>query len=77
MVRPGDACKGTAKHWSVRVGDRLHRDVAWTYREPVPECPTIAGLVAFLEERVDVEIDGVRQERPVTPWSNRPRGLAR
>lgn len=61
----------------MRVGDRLHRDLAWTYREPVPECPRIAGLVAFLNERVDVEIDGVRQERPVTPWSNRPRGLAR
>jgi uncharacterized protein (DUF427 family) len=61
--------KGTAAYWSVRVGDTLHRDIAWTYREPVPECPRIAGLVAFFNEKVDLVIDGVRQERPESPWS--------
>ena len=61
--------KGTAAYWSVRVGDVLHEDVAWSYAEPVVECPRIAGLVAFFDERVDVDIDGVRQERPRTPWS--------
>ena len=29
----------------------------------------IAGLVAFLDEAVDVFLDGVRQERPVTHFS--------
>lgn len=62
--------KGTAAYWSVRIGDTLHADVAWSYAEPVVECPRIAGLVAFLDERVDVDIDGVRQERPRTPWSS-------
>ena len=62
--------KGTATYWSVRTGEALHRDVAWTYREPVLECPRIAGLVAFLNERVDVVIDGAREERPRTPWSS-------
>ena len=61
--------KGTANYWSVRVGDRLYRDVAWSYRQPVPECPRIAGLVAFFNERVDLIIDGEREERPRTPWS--------
>ena len=61
--------KGTASYWSVRVGDTLHQDIAWTYREPVPECPRIAGLVAFFNEKVDLVIDGVRQERPQSPWS--------
>ncbi len=61
--------KGTAAYWSVQVGDTLHPDVAWTYREPVPECPRIAGLVAFYNERVDLVIDGERQDRPRTPWS--------
>jgi uncharacterized protein (DUF427 family) len=61
--------KGTARYWSVRTGETLHRDVAWTYPEPVPECPRIAGLVAFFNEHVDLVVDGVREERPRTPWS--------
>lgn len=27
--------------------------------------------VAFFNERVDVFVDGERQERPITPWSRR------
>lgn len=61
--------KGTASYFSVRAGDALHNDVAWTYPEPVPECPRIAGLIAFFNEKVDLVIDGVPQERPRTPWS--------
>lgn len=62
--------KGTASYWSVRIGEVLHPDVAWTYREPVPECPRITGLVCFFNESVDLIIDGVPQERPRTPWSS-------
>ena len=61
--------KGTASYWSVRVGEAVHPDIAWTYRNPVPECPRISGLVCFFNERVDLLVDGVRQERPQTPWS--------
>jgi uncharacterized protein (DUF427 family) len=61
--------KGTASYWSVQVGPTLHEDLAWTYPDPVLENPRIAGLVAFFNEHVDLIIDGVRQERPRTPWS--------
>jgi uncharacterized protein (DUF427 family) len=61
--------KGTASYWSVRVGDNLHPDIAWFYPDPIPENPRIAGLVAFFNERVNLVIDGVRQERPRSPWS--------
>lgn len=61
--------KGTASYFSVRAGGRLHEDLAWTYPEPVVECPRIAGLLAFFNERVDLVVDGVREERPTTPWS--------
>jgi uncharacterized protein (DUF427 family) len=61
--------KGTAAYWSVPVGDTLHRDLAWSYAEPVIECPRIAGLVAFFGERVDLWVDGELVERPRTPWS--------
>jgi uncharacterized protein (DUF427 family) len=57
--------KGTARYWSAAGED----DLAWSYPDPIPECPRIAGLVAFFNERVDLVVDGERQERPVTPWS--------
>lgn len=62
--------KGTASYWSVRVGDAVYTDVVWSYPEPVPECPRIAGLVAFFNEKVDLTIDGVPQDRPLSPWSS-------
>jgi len=61
--------KGTASYWSVQVGPTLHQDLAWTYPDPIIENPRVAGLVAFFNEHVDLTIDGVRQERPLTPWS--------
>ncbi|MFN2607343.1 MAG: DUF427 domain-containing protein [Acidimicrobiales bacterium] len=61
--------KGTARYWSVRAGGAEHPDVAWSYPDPIPECPRIAGLVAFFNEKVDLEVDGVVQDRPRTPWS--------
>lgn len=56
--------KGTAQYWSVRIGDSLHEDIAWYYPTPTLESAAIAGLVCFYDERVDVWIDGERQERP-------------
>lgn len=61
--------KGQAGYWSVRAGDTLHRDLAWSYPTPLPESQKIAGLVCFYDERVDVDLDGVRQERPQTPFA--------
>jgi uncharacterized protein (DUF427 family) len=61
--------KGSATYYSVQVGDTLHSDIAWTYLDPIVECPRIRGLVAFFNERVDVIIDGEQQQRPQSPWS--------
>jgi uncharacterized protein (DUF427 family)/uncharacterized protein YbjT (DUF2867 family) len=53
--------KGTARYWSVRIGDRLHRDIAWSYpAPPLPESRGIAGLIAFW--KADVTIDGLPQQ---------------
>lgn len=62
--------KGTASYWSIRIGEVVHPDVAWTYRKPVIEWPRIAGLVCFFNEKVNLIIDGVSKERPRTPWSS-------
>ncbi|MFC5186981.1 DUF427 domain-containing protein [Actinomadura harenae] len=56
--------KGTAEYWSVRVGDTVHKDFAWSYPTPLPESRDIAGFVSFYNEKVDVYVDGVLQERP-------------
>jgi uncharacterized protein (DUF427 family) len=61
--------KGQAQYWSARVGDRVVQDLAWSYRTPLPEGQKIAGLVAFYNERVDLVIEGVLQDRPVTKFS--------
>ena len=51
--------KGTAEYWSIRVGDQLHEDAAWSYRTPLPESQKIAGYIAFW--KVDIYVDGVLQ----------------
>jgi len=61
--------KGEAEWWSVRVGDQVHPDLAWSYRTPFEESLKIAGLVAFYDEKVDVYVDGVLQERPSTKFA--------
>jgi uncharacterized protein (DUF427 family) len=53
--------KGQAEYWSARVGGRLHPDLAWSYRMPLPESQKIAGLVSFYPDKVDIYVDGVRQ----------------
>jgi uncharacterized protein (DUF427 family) len=61
--------KGVASYFSVVVDGRVIEDVVWTYDDPRPEASPIAGLLAFYGERVDVELDGVAQERPESPWA--------
>lgn len=61
--------KGQAEYWSVRAGDGVHDDLAWSYRAPFAESQKIAGLIAFYNEKVDIYVDGVKQERPVTKFS--------
>ena len=68
-TRTGCAYKGFASYYSVRVGDGTQQDVAWSYSEPRREVAPIAGMIAFFNERVDVELDGELQDRPLTPWS--------
>lgn len=59
----------TSGYWSVRVDDQVHQDLAWAYDFPTRELLPIAGLVAFYNEKVDLIVDGVPLERPVTHFS--------
>ena len=64
--------KGQAETWSVRGGEMLHEDLAWSYPAPLPESQKVAGLMAFYDEKLDIEVDGVLQERPRTKFSDSP-----
>lgn len=61
--------KGEARYWSLDVNGQHLDDVVWSYPAPIPEIPKIENLLAFYNEKVDIEIDGVAVERPRTPWS--------
>ncbi|HXY44513.1 MAG TPA: DUF427 domain-containing protein [Acidimicrobiales bacterium] len=61
--------KGTAEYYSVTVDGRSYEDIVWWYRHPAQESAGIAGLVSFYNERVDITLDGVPLERPVTHFS--------
>ncbi len=74
LLEPTDshtACpyKGTAAYWSVKIGDKVYKDLVWGYPDPIPDIPKIKGLLSFYNEKVDIFVDGVKQERPLTAWS--------
>ncbi len=65
--------KGVASYYSVRVGDRLVRDLVWTYRFPIPECSKIEDMLSFYNEQVDaIVVDGEEEPKPRSPWSKPP-----
>jgi len=58
----------TREYWST-VGPPVVRNVAWSYWAPFPAVQKVAGMVAFYNELVDLTVDGVLQERPISPFS--------
>jgi len=74
-LRPSDtetACpyKGrTTGYWTAVINGQRYPDLAWTYDFPTQQLAPIAGLIAFYNEKVDVFLDGVLQDRPRTHFS--------
>jgi uncharacterized protein (DUF427 family) len=64
-LRTSCAYKGHARYWTIGP----HRNVGWTYEDPLVDAADVRGLVAFWDEVVDVIVDGERRERPRTPFS--------
>jgi uncharacterized protein (DUF427 family) len=61
--RTACAYKGQASYFSVAG----YTDLAWTYAEPLDGATPLAGLIAFLDDKLEVFIDGRRRERPHSP----------
>lgn len=61
--------KGEANYYSIVVDGELVEDIVWYYKYPVEESSRIAGLVSFYNEKVDIYVDGKKEERPKTMFS--------
>ena len=61
--------KGEARYWSVTVNGKTYEDIVWGYDSPLPESFGIGGMVAFYNEKVDIYVDEVLQDRPKTKFS--------
>jgi len=62
--------KGIASYWSVQLGEAVFQDLAWSYLDPIPECPKIKGLVCFFQEReASIRVDGEELPKLETKWS--------
>ncbi|WP_375485010.1 DUF427 domain-containing protein [uncultured Jatrophihabitans sp.] len=49
----------TSQYWSVRAGDDVLEDAAWTYTFPTTALAPISGLIAFYNDLVEITVDGV------------------
>lgn len=59
----------TGGYWSAQASGTAVADAAWTYLFTTPAMTPIAGLIAFLNEKVDIFIDGRPEPRPVTHFT--------
>jgi uncharacterized protein (DUF427 family) len=64
------AYKGQARFWSAHVNDTVTADVAWSYEDPHNYATSVEDMICFLNERVDLCVDGDRVARPRSPWSD-------
>jgi uncharacterized protein (DUF427 family) len=64
------AYKGVASYKSVELPDgTVLEDLVWYYPEPLNDAAPVRDLLAFLDEKVDVVVDGTHRGRPHTEWS--------
>jgi uncharacterized protein (DUF427 family) len=64
-LRTTCAYKGHATHWDV-AGESA---VAWSYELPLNDAMPVRSMIAFYNERVEIDVDGEREQRHRTQWS--------
>ncbi len=64
-------CPYEGVHRSVRVGDKLVKNIAWSYPAPIPVCSKIENPLSSYTSHVDLYVDGVLQDRPTRSFSSR------
>jgi uncharacterized protein (DUF427 family) len=61
--------KGVASYYSIKVGDHVSENIVWYYPFPLLEVSKIQNMLSFYNEKVDLYVDGVKEEKPKTHWS--------
>lgn len=56
--------KGVAEYWSVRVGERVAENAAWSYPEPDEGYEVIRGYLAFYARKMDACYVGTHRATP-------------
>lgn len=59
----------TSRYYTAEAGGERLENVAWAYDDVHAEVRGIEGLVAFYNEKVELEVDGRPWTRPQTPFS--------
>ena len=70
-LQTGCPYKGFASYHDVVLDGRRHPDLFWHYKAPFSEVAAIKGYLAPYSERVDLIVDGQRQQRPAGPLGRR------
>jgi len=70
QLTTGCPYKGWANYYDVIQSPGEKKEgLAWEYRTAFPESSDIKGYIAFLDEKVDVFVDGKLMDRPKTHFS--------
>jgi uncharacterized protein (DUF427 family) len=70
-LRTGCPYKGFASYYDVVVDGHRHPSLFWYYAEPLREVSGVKGYLAPYTERVEMVVDGQREERPAGPLGGR------
>ncbi len=52
-----------SSYYDVVVKGKVIKDAVWYYKYPTPEAALVAGRFCFYNEKVDVFVDGVKEEK--------------
>ncbi|PJF44056.1 MAG: hypothetical protein CUN55_05900 [Phototrophicales bacterium] len=55
--------KGFASYWSVTINGNVYEDIVWAYEDPFPEASPIKGALSFYNEKLDIYVDGVLEDK--------------
>ena len=77
MPSPNVRTKGLQKIFGANRRRPFWKILCGRTRDPIDECPRMAGYICFFNERVDdIFVDGEAIENVVSPWSQPAEQLA-
>ena len=50
-------------YYGLVLGDKVIKDAVWYYKYPTLDSALVAGILCFYNEKVDVFVDDVKEEK--------------